>query len=94
MITEQYRPIAGNLLIWVLGHESNPLRQILGSHLRELSHKKWGVSDLAWVVSKGGGSKMQSSAVWRNICSVWSHLKPLLRPSAPRNAEEWGHQPI
>lgn len=94
MITEQYRAIAGNLFMWVLGQETHPLRHILSSHLWDLSQRKWGVADFTWVVSKGGGKKSLGSPVWRNICLAWSSLKSLLTEATPRNAEEWGLLPV
>lgn len=87
-IEEQYRAIAGNLMVWTLGPEEHPLRKILRSHLQELSHRRWGFPDLTWVVSQGGSSESCGSSAWRNICKAWSCLKPFLVQSKPRNSEE------
>lgn len=55
LIIEQYRAIAGNLMLWVLGPEAHPLKTILCSHLRELQSRNiWGIPDFTWVVTKGG----------------------------------------
>lgn len=94
VIIEQYRAIAGNLVIWTLGQETHPLRLILCAHLQEMSRRKWGFEDFSWLVSPGGSKRARGSAVWRNICLAWSSLKPFLTNVAPRNQEEWGHLPL
>lgn len=53
LIGEQFRSSAGNLMIWVLGKEPHPLRNILSSHIRVLSCRHWGYPDFTWIVSKG-----------------------------------------
>lgn len=55
MIYEQYRVIAGNLIIWVLGPEPHPLRSILRSHIHDLSFRKWGISDYTLRIQRLGG---------------------------------------
>lgn len=39
LISEQYKALAGNLVVWALGPGEHPLRLILSAHLRELSRK-------------------------------------------------------
>lgn len=94
LIIEQYRALAGNLMIWALGPGSHPLRRILRSHLTELSRSSWGYPDFTWVVTMGGSKRSCGSSVWQNICIAWSSLKHLLVRIPPRNLEEWGSLPI
>lgn len=93
-IMEQYRAMSGNLMLWTLGPDDHPLRVILRSHIHDLSRRKWGNSDLSWVVTKGGSSESLGSPPWRNICKAWSSLKPFLRKLEPRNSEEWQQLPL
>lgn len=63
LIMEQYRSMVGNIFIWVLGMEFHPLRWILGSHIRDLSLKRWEIADLTWAVVGGGrGASLGSDA--------------------------------
>lgn len=94
LIEEQHRAIAGNLILWVLGPTSHPLRLILQSHIHEISEKKWGCKDLTWAVTMGGSRSSRGSAAWKNICKAWTKLKPLLLPVDPRNIEEWKQLPL
>lgn len=72
LISEQYRALAGNLVVWALGPGNHPLQIILCSHLphhlRELSREKWGYSDFTWVVSRGGGKKPGGSLGKTSAC--------------------------
>lgn len=61
LVTDQYHAISGNIMIWSLGPGSHPLRIILHSHLQDLLRRKWGVSDLPWVVSRGGNAESMGS---------------------------------
>lgn len=94
LISEQYKALAGNLMLWALGPGDHPLRIILSAHLRELSRRQWGYPDFTWVVSKGGGKLSGGSTVWQNICAAWDSLKPLLVVNEPRNLEEWKLLPL
>lgn len=93
-VMEQYRAMAGNLMIWVLGPGTHPLRLILQSHIQELSTRKWGIPNFTWIVTKGGSSDSLGSPSWKNICRAWGNLKPLLRKATPRNQEEWEDLPL
>lgn len=93
-VVDQHRAMAGNLMVWVLGPGAHPLRLILQSHIHDLSSRKWGISDLSWIVSKGGSSESLGSSSWQNICKAWGSLKPFLRHAAPRNQEEWRELPL
>lgn len=55
---------------------------------------KWGVKDLAWAVTMGGGKSSRGSTAWQNISKAWAKLKPLLLPVAPRNEDEWKLLPL
>lgn len=94
LIIEQYRAIAGNLMLWALRPGNHPLRLILGGHLRNLSQCTWGYPDFTWVVSRGGRQRSQGSNIWSNVCLAWEKLKPLLTPVHPKNEVEWGHLPL
>lgn len=93
-VADQYRAMAGNLMVWVLGPGEHPLRLILRSHIQDLSKRKWGIADLSWIVSKGGSSESSGSPSWKSICKAWGSLKPLLRHAIPRNTEEWRELPL
>lgn len=93
-VEEQYRAIAGNLMIWLLGPDDHLLREILCGHIKELSRRKWGYPDMTWLVTPGGSKHYDGSAPWRNICLAWSKLKPFLAPRAPCNLHEWSHLPL
>lgn len=92
-VANQYRAMIGNLIsnlmVWIVGPETHPLRTILQSHMCDLSMRKWGVSDLTWLVTKGRSPESKGSPPWLNLCQAWSSLKPFLRKSEPRNLEEW-----
>lgn len=94
MVIEQYRAIAGNLMIWTLGQETHPLRFILCAHLQERSRQKWGFDDFSWLIAPGGNKHPRGSAVLHNICQAWASLKPFLHNTAPRNQEEWDQLPL
>lgn len=93
-VADQYRSMAGTLMVWVLGPGVHPLRLILQSHIKDLSRRKWGIEDLTWIVSKGGSTESLGSPSWKNICKAWSSLKPMLRHAPPRNTEEWSELPL
>lgn len=93
-VQEQYRAIVGNLMLWIMGPGGHPLQVILRSHIGALSAKKWGVSDLAWLVTKGNSKRVGGSAPWRNICQAWVSLKPLLTNLPPQNLIEWKALPL
>lgn len=93
-VEDQYRSIAGNLMIWILGPDKHLLRKILCTHIQELSVHKWGFTDLTWMVTPGGGTVSGGSAPWQNICCAWAKLKPLLAPSRPHNVLEWTQLPL
>lgn len=52
-VNDQYRAIAGNLMVWSLGPGSHPLRIILQSHIQDLSKRKWGVSNYRGQFPRG-----------------------------------------
>lgn len=94
-IVEQYRALAGGIMVWTLGPDlQHPLRRILREHLMDLSVRKWGTPDLTWVVTPGGSSESKGSPAWRNVCKAWGSLKPLLRKVEPKNIEEWRLLPL
>lgn len=93
-VQEQYNAIAGNLMLWILGPGQHPLQIILRSHVSGLSAKRWGVPDLAWLVTHGGGKNSGGSAPWRNICRAWGELKTQVVPLTPQNLGEWLDLPI
>lgn len=93
-IIEQYRAMAGKLMVWILGPGTHPLRTILRAHIQELSKRKWGVEDMSWVVTMGGSPLSFGSPSWQNLCKAWSALKPQLRCAPPRNREEWNALPL
>lgn len=93
-VEEQYRAIAGNFMIWLLGTGDHLLRDILCTHIRDLSANKWGYSDLTWMVTKGGGRNPGGSTPWQNICKAWEKLKPRLSTRKPCNLMEWAQLPL
>lgn len=93
-VQEQYRAIVGNLMLWIMGPGSHPLQIILRSHIGALSEKKWGIPDLAWLVTRGNCREVRGSAPWRNICQAWVSLKPLLPALPPQNFTEWKALPL
>lgn len=88
-VMDQFRSIAGNLMIWLLSPGKHPLREILCAHIGELLRCKWGYADLTWLVTKGGSTDSGGSAPWHNICRAWAKLKPLLSARQPCNLQEW-----
>lgn len=94
LIAEQYRAMVGNLLIWILGSEFHPLRCILGSHIRDLSVRKWGIANYTWVVAAGGRGASLGSVAWKNFCKAWAFLKSFMRCREPRNILEWRLLPL
>lgn len=93
-VEAQYNALSSSLLIWILTEGDHHLRIILRSYIHNASARRWGTEDLTWIVTKCGTMRMDGSALWRNLCSGWAHLKDRLAPRRPANLEEWGDLPL
>lgn len=94
LIVEQYRSMVGNLMLWVLRQDPHPLRNILSSHLCELSMRRWGFLDYTWVVTKGGKGISMGSGAWKNCCAAWAYIKSFINRRKARNDFEWRLLPL
>lgn len=93
-IAAQYRALTGSLVIWVTRAGTHPLRSILRGHIGQLSHRRWGIDDLSWVVSQSGHLSTTGSSTWRSICRNWQCIKPLIKERRPVNISEWKELPL
>lgn len=93
-IIDQHKALSGSIMIWVTLPGPHPLRCILQVHISQLSTKRWGTSDLSWLVTNCGHLQTKGSSTWRGLCHNWESLWPLLLPQRPANIEEWRALPI
>lgn len=93
-IAAQYRALTGSLIVWVSRSGTHPLRSILRGHIELMSHRRWGTSDLSWVVSPSGRMKSTGSSTWQHICRGWHDLKTHISAKRPHNLAEWRALPL
>lgn len=93
-VEAKYDALSHSFMLWLLAEEEHPLRLILRSHIAQISEKRWGTADTAWIVSNCGTMQLTGSAPWKNLCKGWTHLKSKLAPRRPVNLEEWGALPL
>lgn len=62
-------------MVWVALHGDHPLLKISQGHIGGVSHRRWGIADLTWMVSEFGYMKMGGSSTWKNICPGWETLQ-------------------
>lgn len=77
-VEAQYNALTSNLMLWVMAEGEHPLCQILQSHIKTMSERRWGIADLTWLVTKCGTMQLEGSAPWRNLCTSWMGLKAML----------------
>lgn len=93
-VAAHYQALTSSIMIWTSLNDPHLVRQILQGHIKEVSMKRWGTQDLAWIVSKCGTLKMPGSSRWQNICRGWGILRKKLLPMKPVNNDEWRALPL
>lgn len=77
-IIKQYQALLGSILLWVSIIDKHPLRDILGNHILQVSQRRWGTSDLSWMVTKCGHLKMGGSTTWQALCQLGDSMEAAL----------------
>lgn len=93
-LAAQYRALTGSLMIWTTLNDPHPLRQILQCHIKEVSMRRWGTPDLAWIVTSCGTMRMSGSKTWQSICRGWGRMKKCILHKRPVNLEGWRALPL
>lgn len=93
-IAAQYRALTGSLVIWVSRSGQHPLRSVLRGHIGQMSLRRWGTEDLAWLVSPSGRMKSTGSCTWQHICRGWHDLKSHISAKRLYSDEDWRELPL
>lgn len=82
-LIQQVRALASKLILWAITDEDHPLKKLMQASFREMSLKRWGIPNFAWVLLSCMTTPANTSKLFTNLCATWNKENPLIKERQP-----------